>query len=616
MYLIPQPQNLVMGGKNFLLQYDTEIVLDSKLTNHEYAYAKQLQQEIKEILGFHLPITRAFSVGANSIGLYINKEMKQQEYFLSIKEDRIEIVGGDSEALLYGIQTLRQIIRQECAVLPTLEIKDYPEIKHRGFYHDVTRGRVPTLDSLKRLVDKLSYYKLNQLQLYVEHSFLFKDFSEVWRDDTPLTAQEILDLDAYCVERNIELIPSIASFGHLDKVLKTKTYEHLCELENASHDEFTFSGRMEHHTVDVTNPESLEFIKRMLSEFMPLFTSKHFNICADETFDLGKGKSKELADKIGTHQVYVNFVKQLCDFVKSYGKRPMFWGDIILGCPEMIQQLPEDVICLNWGYCENEQEINAKKMYDVGATQYLCPGVHGWRHLMNRNDAAYGNVSRMCSYAHKYQAIGLLNTDWGDFGHTSDPKFSVVGMIYGAAFSWNSKILPFEEINEQISVVEFEDHSEQFVAIVSELARQEAIHWDHFVQYKEIEAAGGNKERMEEVWKTLAVQGEDEKNKKLSEAIHYLYQVMKHMDSSKRDSIRPYLIHAKGQYLLNQVAGILGTYVHGEERKETNDPKQVAIGLEYWFREYKENFRSTCKESEMHRVQEVVFWFADKLREL
>ena len=98
----------------------------------------------------------------------------------------------------------------------------------------MTRGRVQTLDNLKKLVDTLSFYKMNQLQLYVEHTHMFRDLTELWRDDTPMTAEEVLELDQYCYERGVELVPSIATFGHLYKLLKTKTYEHLCELPGSS----------------------------------------------------------------------------------------------------------------------------------------------------------------------------------------------------------------------------------------------------------------------------------------------------------------------------------------------------------------------------------------------
>lgn len=119
------------------------------------------------------------------------------------------------------------------AVLPAVTIEDEPDIPNRGFYHDITRGRVPKLSFLKKMADKMAYYKMNQLQLYIEHTFLFRDFSEIWRDDTPLTAAEILELDRYCAERGIELVPSLSCFGHLYKVLSSQGYSHLCELEDS-----------------------------------------------------------------------------------------------------------------------------------------------------------------------------------------------------------------------------------------------------------------------------------------------------------------------------------------------------------------------------------------------
>ena len=74
-------------------------------------------------------------------------------------------------------------------------IEDGPDIKHRGYYLDVTRGRVPQMAYLKKVVDRLCRYKINEFQLYVEHTYMFAGLSEMWRDETPLTAEEIMELD-------------------------------------------------------------------------------------------------------------------------------------------------------------------------------------------------------------------------------------------------------------------------------------------------------------------------------------------------------------------------------------------------------------------------------------
>ena len=68
----------------------------------------------------------------------------------------IIITGGSACGLFYGMQTLRQMTQQEGCCLPYTSIQDRPQIEHRGFYHDVTRGRIPTMDYLKKLVDRMA----------------------------------------------------------------------------------------------------------------------------------------------------------------------------------------------------------------------------------------------------------------------------------------------------------------------------------------------------------------------------------------------------------------------------------------------------------------------------
>ncbi len=54
----------------------------------------------------------------------------------------------------------------------------------------------------------------------------------------------------------LDLVPSLASFGHMYEVLSTRTYAHLCELENSDKEEYSLIGRMEHHTLNVSSEES------------------------------------------------------------------------------------------------------------------------------------------------------------------------------------------------------------------------------------------------------------------------------------------------------------------------------------------------------------------------
>lgn len=632
--IIPTPYEVKEQDGVFRFRYDTSIVLNEACTENEYFYGKLLQETVKERLGFSPAILKGKPSGKNEI--YFEKgaceeaepdfdgevewKIKRDSYKVTISEDRAVISAVYSNGMLYGVQTLRQLIATGAFVLPCLEINDRPAIANRGFYHDATRGRVQHLAEYKRLAERCAYYKLNQLQLYVEHSYMFKDFSEVWRDDTPLTAEDILELDAYCKKLGIELIPSLASFGHLDKVLKTRSFTELCELPDSDKDRFSFRGRMEHHTINMTDPAAWEFIKKMLEEFIPLFSSKQFNLCGDETFDLGKGKSKKLADEIGTHRIYVDFVKKICEFLKEKGLRPMFWGDIIVASPELYTELPKETVCLTWGYSENESDRSAGLMNAVGATQYLCPGVHGWRHLINKSSSAYANVSKMCAYGKKYGALGILNTDWGDYGHVSHPSFSIPGLIYGAEGSWAFEMTEEHLLNEKISYVEYGDREGKIADVLSALGDNEAATWDNIVNIYEFsrDKSKDSLQEHREFFENQWISDVEEKNARLRELTDRLSEMAGRLDSIKVNIIYSYLLHAKGQELMNLAAGYIGkdcfeTDLISHEITE-GDRKKLASDLEKWFSLYKENWRKTSRESEIYRVQEVIFWYADMLR--
>lgn len=336
MYLLPRPQQEEWYGECYTIRYNGCIVTEETGGVDCYPYMKMLQEEVEEDTGIRLKLRQGSSKKAD-ITLRIDALTEPEGYTLTVSQKGIWMSAGGRAGMIYGIQTLRQIIRQGGACIPCLKISDYPCFPVRGLFYDVTRGRIPTLDYLKKLADHMVFYKMNQLQLYIEHSFLFENLSEVWRDDTPLTAEDILELDRYCRGRGIELVPAIASFGHLYKILRTKSFRHLCEMPELAEKPFGFVDRMNHHTLDVSNPDSLYFIKGLMEEYMELFSSHKFNICADETFDLGKGGSRKLAKEKGVHRLYVDFIKELCTFLKEHNRQPMFWGDIISECPELLE---------------------------------------------------------------------------------------------------------------------------------------------------------------------------------------------------------------------------------------------------------------------------------------
>lgn len=604
MYIIPEPQEWELHEGKYEISYDSRILIDNSCSDETRKYALTLQKAVLSETGLDLMVTKGASEKA-AITMKKKDGLAKEEYVIEVCGNGIFIMAGANAGMLYGVRTLVQIMKQAGARVPYMNIHDYPDIAARGLYYDVTRSRIPTLDYLKKIIDRISHYKLNQFQLYIEHSYLFENLSEVWRDDTPLTSQEIIELDEYCRERNIELVPSIASFGHLYKVLRTKSYAHLCEKPELCEDDFGFVDRMEHHTLDVSNPQSMQFVKQLITEYMSLFTSDKFNICGDETFDLGKGRSKELADKIGIQNMYIGFVKELCEFLVEKGKTPMFWGDIICKFPEAIQKLPKETICMNWGYDENQDDESVRKLAEAGAVRYCCPGVRGWDQFVNQIEESYENIRRMCTYAIQYHAAGVLNTDWGDCGHVNHPDFGITGMIYGAAFSWNKNIPEFDEINRQISRLEFEDSSEQFVGVISGISKNWIYKWRNAVNFKENREEAFTEEQLKDV---NAVIG------RLNQIKSEIMELMPNLDSRRRNCVYSYLIAIDGMILLQRLGKAVSEIKGNHQEHKRQEHWNLAADLEKWFYYYKKEWRTVSRESELYQVQDVVLWYADFLR--
>ncbi|QOV20378.1 family 20 glycosylhydrolase [Blautia liquoris] len=630
MYILPKPAVIEEKDGAFLLNYTAYLVLDDECSRRNWRQTQMLAEKIEEYTGFSLHLTKGQSrKGDIQIGMLHEENNPEGYYKLLIEKDRVQILGTEA-TVLYGIQTLLQIIEQSGALLPCLEIQDYPQLANRGFYHDATRGRVSKLSYLKKLADQMMRYKLNQLQLYMEHTYLFRDFSEVWRDDTPLTPEEIMELDDYCYDRGIELVPSISTCSHLYKLLRTKQWQDLCELDNPDQERYTGWGKQTHHTIDISNKKSLDLIKNMISEYRPLFRTEKFNICADETFDLGKGKSKEYCDQMGLGKAYVGYVKKLCEHVLSLGCTPMMWGDVILNYPEMLKEFPTETIFLNWAYHSNVTDENTRIFGDKNVKFYNCPGVSGWCRLCNDYEGAYENIRRMAEYAKENHAIGLLNTDWGDYYHTVHPEFSLIGMIYGAQFSWCENKTR-EELNKEISSLEFGISDRNLPELLTEINKNALFQWNELCIYQEnaydpsnLALAKDARERI--LKKSVEPKQFNHAQERLLEIKRQLSRIMAEVKPEHRQLLAAYEIAVDGCRYLNQLGNSI--QIREDLKNEETDSEitkkdrenlkvkdqELATELEQWFYYYKRLWRSVSEESELSRIQAIMDEYCDYLR--
>src|SRR4030043_517319 len=429
--LLPYPRHLNLTEGVINLSEEKLILVNCENPHSILFSGMQIQKAIYAQLGLKFEISASIAVPKELVGITLRIAQvlpgNPQGYLLHITPTSICIEAQDAQGLFYGSCTLIQILQYYLSYpgkndnlpnrsIPCLEVSDWPDFFNRGIMLDVSRDKVPTMETIFSLTDLLASWKVNQLQLYTEHTFAYQQHPEVWTDASPFTSEEIMRLDAYCRERFIELVPNQNSFGHLGHWLKFPRYAPLAEAPDGF--DFPWGRNDGPFSLCPLDKGSLSLLTSLYDELLPHFSSRQFNVGFDETFDVGQGRSKTACEQFGVGRVYLEFLLKVYQEVTGRGFRLQFWGDMIIAHPELISELPKDCIALEWGY-EGGHPFNehAEIFAASGVTFYVCPGTSAWNSIAGRTDNCLANLTNAAQNGIQNGAIGYLITDWGDTGH-------------------------------------------------------------------------------------------------------------------------------------------------------------------------------------------------------
>jgi hypothetical protein len=368
-------------------------------------------------------------------------DLSEQAYTAIVTNDGATLSAASAVGLAYALSTLTELIELASRdprplELPCLSIEDWPDFPVRGVMLDISRDKVPTLATLERLADRLAHWKVNQLQLYMEHTFAYAGHEIVWKDASPLTPEEVRSFDAYCAARQVELVPNQNSFGHMHRWLVHEPYRKLAECPDGF--EHPWNWTAEPYGLCATDPASFRFLEDLYDQLLPHFQSRLFNVGLDEPLDLGRGRSRAACEAHGAGRLYVDFLKGVHARVERRGRKMAFWADTIGSNPELIAEVPKDAIALEWGYeATHPFAEHLAALRGAGLECYVCPGTSSWNSFAGRTDNAVENIAKGAREGKAAGARGLLITDWGDHGHLQPLSVSYLGFALGAAVGWN-----------------------------------------------------------------------------------------------------------------------------------------------------------------------------------
>jgi hypothetical protein len=396
----------------------------------------------------------------------------EEAYQIIIEEKNITLRYSTEKGLFYAFITLEQLMhdKNHLSHISCLVLDDEPELPIRGFMLDISRNKIPSTSTIKRWIDLMARLKYNHFELYVEGmSFLYPSFQETYDlNQTPLTQEEFLELQRYAKKNMIDLVPCHNGLGHMSEWL-TK-FPDLAELPEGM---FMWGAYRKASTLNPLSEDSYTFVKTLYHDAIEGSISPFFHMNLDEPYELGHGKSKEKAKEVGVGQVYLDYLLRLYELIRSWGKTPLVWGDVLNHHPETLEKLPKDLIFVDWGYDYDYPFYDTLKRLSAKNVKFMAaPGTSSWNSMSGRKDDMIHNIEEACHWTKVFNGLGILLTDWGDNGHWQQDIISYPALIFAGLESWRRHSQNRHSIKNILNLW-FEDKTESLGKILLDLGTYE-----------------------------------------------------------------------------------------------------------------------------------------------
>lgn len=345
---------------------------------------------------------------------------------------------------------------------------------------DIARDRVPTTETLHWLVDVLQRFGYNQLELYMEHTFAYPGHEVVWEHASPITADEMSELDGYCAERGIALVPNQNVFGHMERWLQHPQYRDRAECPDA-----------ERPTTLAATEENNDFAQELLETLTSTCRTKAVNIGGDEPWEFGTGASKQLVEERGKGAIYAEHLARIARPWTDRGYRVQMWADVLEHHPEDAALLPDGVAPVVWLY-ESPASLAAtvdpravsdeialtdradgfarrlSGLHSRGQRPWVAPGTGVWNSVTGRTDNCWENVQDAArslvdlatAPADGSPAVsteGMILTHWGDYGSWEPYVLLIVPLAYASVLARDPEGATREQAHELAAEVVGQD---------------------------------------------------------------------------------------------------------------------------------------------------------------
>ncbi|MEE9463398.1 MAG: beta-N-acetylhexosaminidase, partial [Bacteroidales bacterium] len=457
-YLIPHPQEVSLGGEDFILDDELTIVLDKNASDQDRFAANELAEELKKEWGVRKTVIAGSASGKSIILIHkgvskditgLPKKKALQGYQLAAGADQLVIRAKGDAGLYYGTQTLLQIIKKgpEDVMVQGMEITDWPDISERAAHYD-TKHHQDKREYVESFIRDLAMYKINMLVWEWEDKFEYPSHPEIGAPGA-FTMQEMQEITRYARKYHVQLVPLVQGLGHVSFILKWPQHSHLREIP-ASNWEFC--------PLKEGSYELLFDLWEDAIEATP--GSEYIHIGSDETYELGLCEHCQLkSEEIGRSGLYTLFTNKAGKHLKTKGRKTMCWerpmGWKVSKSPAKgIEPVKNLVLTESYSYetADYQYAREAKEMgYEIftydpnpGVVPLMVPYLF---ELREGGKTSMGSLEK--SYKHLTSSTksgyfdGMINTSWDDAGlHNQSWMLS---FINSAEWSWSANNPSLEE---------------------------------------------------------------------------------------------------------------------------------------------------------------------------
>jgi hypothetical protein len=478
-HLLPAPREAHFDGKTSL-PARIDVTVPSHDADDEFA-ARDLLDAVKNsalkqpaakpgaAAAYRVVLLRSDSVAAKALltkqNLAFDSAMQSEGYVLVIEPHQASIVAASGAGVFYGVQTFKQLLPLPGAAreLPTGTVRDWPAMRYRGVQDDLSRGPVPTLEFQKHQIRVFAAFKANIYSPYFEHTLLYPNQPMAAPLGGAMTPSDVKELVAYARQYHITILPEQEAFGHLHHVLKYELYHDAAETPHG-------------HVLAPGQASTLPLIKDWFTQMAAEFPSPFLHIGADETWDLGRGRTQEQVQTKGYGPVYVEFLKQIHDELAPLHRRLLFWGDIGGADPAAVAGLPKDMIAVPWNYWST---TGFDKMIEpfakAGIETWVAPGDANWNEVFPVAKTALWNIQAFVRDGQRLGSTGSINTVWNDDGEGLYNQ-DWYGVLFGPVAAWQAGESPIPDYQQAYGPVFHGDSTGKINEAEKELmAAQEAL---------------------------------------------------------------------------------------------------------------------------------------------